>query len=137
MTQVEQSTPILKVSGLKTQFFTSEGVIKAVDGVDFEVNKKDILGIVGESGCGKSVTALSILRLVAYPPGRIMDGKIEFHGKDLLELNDGEIRAIRGEKIAMVFQDPLASLNPVLRFANLCLDCSSGSSLKTSPQFSW
>ena len=106
---------ILKVSGLKTYFFTSEGIIKAVDGVDFEVRKGEVLGLVGESGCGKSVTALSILRLVASPPGRILDGEIEFMGKDLRILRDDEMRKIRGRTISMIFQDPLTSLNPVLR----------------------
>jgi oligopeptide/dipeptide ABC transporter ATP-binding protein len=105
---------ILKVSGLKTYFYTSEGVIKAVDGVDFEVKKGEVLGLVGESGCGKSVTALSILRLVASPPGRIMDGKIEFKGTDLLTLRNDEMRKIRGRAISMIFQDPLTCLNPVL-----------------------
>ncbi|MEW6334472.1 MAG: ABC transporter ATP-binding protein, partial [Thermodesulfobacteriota bacterium] len=106
---------ILRVSGLKTYFFTSEGVIKAVDGVDFEINQGEVLGVVGESGCGKSVSALSILRLVASPPGRIVDGKIEFMGSDLRTLSDGDIRNIRGKRISMIFQDPLTSLNPVLR----------------------
>ncbi len=106
---------ILKVSGLKTYFFTSEGIIKAVDGVDFEVRKGEVLGLVGESGCGKSVTALSILRLVASPPGRILGGEIQFLGKDLLRLSNRQIREIRGKQISMIFQDPLTSLNPVLR----------------------
>ena len=106
---------ILEVSGLKTYFFTSEGVIRAVDGVDFSVKKGEVLGIVGESGCGKSVTALSILRLVSSPPGRIVDGKIEFMGTDLRTLKDEEIRKIRGRTISMIFQDPLTCLNPVLR----------------------
>ncbi len=106
---------ILKVSGLKTYFFTSEGIIKAVDGIDFEVRKGEVLGLVGESGCGKSVTALSILRLVASPPGRILDGEIEFMGKDLRILREDEMRKIRGRTISMIFQDPLTSLNPVLR----------------------
>jgi len=106
---------ILRVSGLKTYFFTSEGVIKAVDGVDFEVKKGEVLGLVGESGCGKSVTALSILRLVASPPGRILDGKIEFMGEDLRTLSEDDMREIRGKTISMIFQDPLTSLNPVLR----------------------
>lgn len=106
---------ILKLSGLKTHFFTSEGVVKAVDGVDFEINRGEVLGVVGESGCGKSVSALSILRLVASPPGRILDGKIEFMGTDLRTLSDAEIRKIRGKMISMIFQDPLTSLNPVLR----------------------
>ncbi len=107
--------PILKVTGLKTHFFTNEGVMKAVDGVDFEVKKGEVLGLVGESGCGKSVTALSILRLVASPPGRIVAGRIDFMGRDLLGLSDREMRNIRGGKISMIFQDPLACLNPVLR----------------------
>jgi oligopeptide/dipeptide ABC transporter ATP-binding protein len=106
---------ILRVSGLKTYFFTSEGVIKAVDGVDFEVRKGEVLGLVGESGCGKSVTALSILRLVASPPGRILDGKIEFMGGDLRTVSEDDMREIRGKSISMIFQDPLTSLNPVLR----------------------
>ncbi len=115
MRQTENGRPILKVSGLKTYFFTSEGVTKAVDGVSFEVRKGEVLGLVGESGCGKSVTALSVLRLVASPPGRILDGKIEFMDKDLLMLTDREIRKIRGSKISMIFQDPLTCLNPVLK----------------------
>ncbi len=115
MEQKENGRTILKVSGLKTYFFTSEGVIKAVDGVDFEIKKGEVLGVVGESGCGKSVTALSILRLVASPPGRILDGRIEFMGRDLRTLSDDEIRKIRGKMISMIFQDPLTCLNPVLR----------------------
>jgi oligopeptide/dipeptide ABC transporter ATP-binding protein len=115
MTQAQPQQSILKVRDLKTHFFTGEGTTKAVDGVDFEVHKGEILGIVGESGCGKSVSALSILRLIATPPGRIVDGTVEFLGQDLLKLSDKEIRQIRGEKISMIFQDPLASLNPVLR----------------------
>ena len=105
---------VLKVCGLKTAFFTTEGVIRAVDGVDFDVRKGEVLGIVGESGCGKSVTALSILRLVPSPPGRILEGKIEFLGKDVLRMSDSEVRKIRGKKISMIFHDPLTSLNPVL-----------------------
>jgi oligopeptide/dipeptide ABC transporter ATP-binding protein len=105
---------VLKVSGLKTHFFTTEGTIKAVDGVDFQVNQGEVLGLVGESGCGKSVSALSILRLVPSPPGQIVAGEIEFMGKSLLKLNEGEIRKVRGKQISMIFQDPLTSLNPVL-----------------------
>ncbi|MBW2154776.1 MAG: ABC transporter ATP-binding protein, partial [Deltaproteobacteria bacterium] len=104
-----------KVSDLKTYFFTDEGVAKAVDGVHFDVKKGEVLGLVGESGCGKSVTALSILRLVAYPPGRTVGGKVEFMGKDLLSLDNREMRKIRGQKISMIFQDPLTCLNPVLK----------------------
>jgi oligopeptide/dipeptide ABC transporter ATP-binding protein len=115
MDQRDDDKSILKVSGLKTYFFTSEGIIKAVDGVDFEVKRGEVLGLVGESGCGKSVTALSILRLVASPPGRILEGQIEFVGNDLRALSDEEIREIRGKRISMIFQDPMTSLNPVLR----------------------
>ncbi len=106
---------ILNVSGLKTYFFTSEGITKAVDGVDFEVKKGEVLGLVGESGCGKSVTALSIMQLVASPPGRIVDGKVVFMGANLLGLNYQETQKIRGQKISMIFQDPLTCLNPVLK----------------------
>jgi peptide/nickel transport system ATP-binding protein/oligopeptide transport system ATP-binding protein len=105
---------VLKVSGLKTHFFTTEGTIRAVDGVDFQVKQGEVLGLVGESGCGKSVSALSILRLVPNPPGQIVAGEIEFMGKSLLKLNEGEIRKVRGKQISMIFQDPLTSLNPVL-----------------------
>jgi oligopeptide/dipeptide ABC transporter ATP-binding protein len=115
MDLTKNNEAILKVSGLRTYFFTSEGIIKAVDGVDFEVMRGEVLGLVGESGCGKSVTALSILRLVASPPGKIIDGRIEFLGTDLCTLSSGEIRKIRGKRISMIFQDPLTSLNPVLK----------------------
>ena len=106
---------ILNVSNLKTYFFTSEGITKAVDGVDFEVKKGEVLGLVGESGCGKSVTALSVLQLVASPPGRIVDGTVEFMGQDFLGMGIREKQEIRGEKVCMIFQDPLTCLNPVLR----------------------
>jgi peptide/nickel transport system ATP-binding protein len=104
---------LLRVSNLKTYFHTLEGLGKAVDGVDFEVGKGAIVGIVGESGCGKSVTALSILRLVPQPPGRIENGKAIFEGIDLLKISDSEIRGVRGNKISMIFQEPMRSLNPV------------------------
>ncbi len=106
--------PLLKVSGLKTHFFTEEGVVKAVDGVDFELPRGGILGIVGESGCGKSITSLSIMRLVAQPQGKIVDGQILYNGQDLLKLSDEEMRKIRGNRIALISQDPMTSLNPVL-----------------------
>ena len=115
MAYSQNGKSVLNVTGLKTHFFTTEGIIKAVDGVDFQVNQGEVLGLVGESGCGKSVSALSILGLVASPPGKIVAGKIEFMGKDLLKLNEREIRKVRGKKISMIFQDPLTSLNPVLR----------------------
>ncbi|MEB3284204.1 MAG: ABC transporter ATP-binding protein [Candidatus Sericytochromatia bacterium] len=106
--------PLLKVSGLKTHFQTEEGVVKAVDGVDFEIPRGGILGIVGESGCGKSITSLSIMRLVAQPQGKIVDGQILFNGEDLLKLPEAEMRKIRGNRIALISQDPMTSLNPVL-----------------------
>ncbi|MEH2958923.1 ABC transporter ATP-binding protein [Candidatus Merdisoma sp. JLR.KK006] len=105
---------VLKVKDLETHFFSSKGVAKAVDKVSFEVKKGEILGIVGESGCGKSVTSLSILRLVASPPGKIVGGEILFEGKNLLELSEKEMMAIRGNKISMIFQEPMTSLNPLL-----------------------
>ncbi len=107
------AAPVLQVKDLKTQFFTDDGVVKAVNGVSFELHPGETLGIVGESGCGKSVTALSILRLV-QEPGRIVSGEILFKGDDLLKLSNEEMREIRGKDIAMIFQDPLSSLNPVL-----------------------
>src|SRR5207249_3804169 len=107
------SQPVLQVKDLKTQFFTDDGVVQAVDGVSFDLHPGETLGIVGESGCGKSVTALSILRLV-LEPGRIVNGQILFRGDDIVTMSDEEVREIRGKDIAMIFQDPLSSLNPVL-----------------------
>ena len=115
MEQLKNNESVLKVSNLKTYFFTSEGTTKAVDGVDFEVKKGEVLGLVGESGCGKSVTALSLLQLLPSPPGRIVDGSVEFMGSDLLKLGGLENQEIRGQKISMIFQDPLTCLNPVLK----------------------
>lgn len=106
--------PLLEVKNLKTYFFGPEGTVKAVDGVSFDIREGETLGIVGESGCGKSISAMSILRLIPNPPGRIVDGEIFFEGRDLLKLNDEEIRNIRGNRIAMIFQEPMTSLNPVL-----------------------
>ncbi|MDQ6603077.1 MAG: ABC transporter ATP-binding protein [Chloroflexota bacterium] len=102
------------MSNLKTQFFTQDGVVKAVDGVSFHVNPGETLGIVGESGCGKSITALSLMRLIPTPPGKIVEGKIVFQGDNILEMSDEEVRNVRGNRIAMIFQDPMTSLNPVL-----------------------
>ena len=103
---------LLEVKNLRTHFFTDDGVAKAVDGISFPVYKGKTLGIVGESGCGKSVTSLSILRLVS-PPGRVVEGQILFEGVDLLKLREEEMRKIRGHKISMIFQEPMTSLNPV------------------------
>ncbi|GHT85520.1 peptide ABC transporter ATP-binding protein [Bacteroidia bacterium] len=104
---------ILKVSGLKTHFHTRRGIVKAVDGVDFSLHPGEILGMVGESGCGKSITSLSILGLIQKPAGRIVDGEILFNGKNLLALSEKEMNNIRGRDISMIFQEPMTSLNPV------------------------
>jgi len=106
--------PILRVENLQTHFYTDDAIVRAVDGVSYEVAAGETLAVVGESGSGKSVTALSILRLIPNPPGRIVGGKILFKGRDLLGLNDAGMRAIRGKEISMIFQEPMTSLNPVL-----------------------
>lgn len=105
--------PLLSVRNLKTCFFTEDGVVPAVDGVSFDLERGGTLGIVGESGCGKSVTSLSIMRLIPDPPGRIVEGEIVFEDKDLVSLKEEEIRKIRGNEISMIFQEPMTSLNPV------------------------
>ncbi|MFN8454722.1 MAG: ABC transporter ATP-binding protein [Anaerolineae bacterium] len=107
-------TTLLDVKGLKTQFFTQDGVVNAVNGISYTLNEGETLGIVGESGCGKSVGVMSLIRLIPSPPGKIVGGEVNFDGQDLLKLSDDEIRSIRGNKIAMIFQDPMTSLNPVL-----------------------
>ena len=106
--------PLLEVKNLKTHFFTADGIVKAVDGISYEVAKGEVVGIVGESGCGKSVGAMSIMRLVASPPGRIVEGEVLFAGEDLVQMDEKEMRGIRGNSISMVFQEPMTSLNPVL-----------------------
>jgi len=106
---------LLEVDELKTHFFTREGVVRAVDGVSFSVAPGETLALVGESGCGKSVTSLSILRLVASPPGRIVGGRVLFEGRDLVALREEQMRAVRGNAISMIFQEPMTSLNPALR----------------------
>ncbi len=105
---------LLEVRDLRTHFFTQTGVVKAVDGVSYTVEEGETLSLVGESGCGKSVSALSIMRLVPDPPGRTVGGEVIFDGQDLLKLSDTEIRRVRGKQIAMVYQEPMTSLNPVL-----------------------
>jgi peptide/nickel transport system ATP-binding protein len=107
------NAPLLEVEGLKTWFYTRDGVVRAVDGVSFCVYPGETLAIVGESGCGKSVTSLSVMRLVASPPGRTVAGRITFGGRDLLALTEEEMRKVRGNEISMVFQEPMTSLNPV------------------------
>ena len=105
---------LLEISNLTTHFFTQDGVVKAVDGITYDLEEGEVLGVVGESGCGKSVHALSIMRLVPSPPGRTVAGEVVFEGEDLLKMDDSEMRNIRGNRIAMVFQEPMTSLNPVL-----------------------
>ena len=107
------SEPVLQVKGLKTYYYTEGGVVPAVDGLDFEVEPGETFAIVGESGCGKSVTSLSILRLIPSPPGKIIDGEIIYHGQDLVKKSEREMRSIRGNDISMIFQEPMTSLNPV------------------------
>jgi oligopeptide transport system ATP-binding protein len=106
--------PLLSVRNLKTYFYTDEGVVKAVDGLSYDLHRGETLGIVGESGSGKSVHALSIMRLIPQPPGKIVAGEILFEGRNLLSLSEEEMRRIRGNRIAMIFQEPMTSLNPVL-----------------------
>jgi len=109
---------ILQIRNLKTYFYTREGTVRAVDDVSYNVNGGETLGVVGESGCGKSVTALSILRLVPDPPGRIAGGEVVFEGTDLVKLSEHEMQRIRGNDISMIFQEPMTSLNPVLTIGN-------------------
>ena len=108
---------ILQVEDLRTYFKTDDGTVKAVDGVSFSLGKKESIGIVGESGSGKSVTNLSILRLIPSPPGKIISGKVLLDGTDILQLPKAKLRTIRGNKISMIFQDPMTSLNPFLRIS--------------------
>ncbi|OGL47280.1 MAG: peptide ABC transporter ATP-binding protein [Candidatus Schekmanbacteria bacterium RBG_16_38_10] len=109
---------LLKIENLKTYFTSSNKTVKAVDGVDIEIKNGETLGLVGESGSGKSVTALSVLRLIPTPPGKILNGKIFFQGKNLLDMKSKEMRRIRGNKISMIFQEPMTSLNPVFTIGN-------------------
>jgi peptide/nickel transport system ATP-binding protein len=104
---------LLEVKNLKTYFFTDEGTVRAVDGVDLHIDKSETLGVVGESGCGKSVTALSVMKLIPQPPGKIVEGQILYDGKNLVDMPAGQMRKIRGKEISMIFQEPMTSLNPV------------------------
>src|SRR5512139_3711758 len=113
MTSSNGHPPILKVEDLETRFRTPDGTVYAVNGVSFDLKEGETLGVVGESGCGKSVTMLSLLQLIPTPPGEIANGKAFFHESDLLQLKPDEIRDVRGSQIGMVFQDPMTSLNPV------------------------
>jgi peptide/nickel transport system ATP-binding protein len=112
------SQPVLEIKNLQTHFFTDRGQIPAVDGVTISVRKGEVLGIVGESGCGKSVTSLSVMRLVPNPPGKIVGGSIKFKGEDLVTSSEKRMRQIRGNEIAMIFQEPMTSLNPVYTIGN-------------------
>jgi oligopeptide/dipeptide ABC transporter ATP-binding protein len=109
---------LIHVKDLRTSFFTPEGEVRAIDGVSFSIDEGKTLGLVGESGCGKSVTSLSIMRLIASPPGKIVGGEIFYRGRDLLRLNNEEMRKIRGNEISMIFQEPMTSLNPVFTVGN-------------------
>ncbi len=109
----QASQPLLELDGLRTYFFTDIGTARSVDGVSYAIHSGETVGVVGESGCGKSVTALSIMGLIPQPPGKIVDGAIRFKGRDLTKLSDKELRDIRGNDIAMIFQEPMTSLNPV------------------------
>ncbi len=131
-TALKNSTALLRVINLHTSFFVRRGVVRAVDGVSFDIERGEMLGVVGESGCGKSITGLSIMRLVPFP-GRILEGEILFDDRDLFSLSENEIRQIRGSRIAMIFQDPMTSLNPVLTISRQLTEslkthtpCSSG-----------
>jgi oligopeptide/dipeptide ABC transporter ATP-binding protein len=110
----ENQKPLLEVKNLKTYFYTEDGVVRAVDGVDFHVNPGEVLGIVGESGCGKSVTSLSIMRLIGIP-GKIVEGQILFDGKDLVQASEEDMMQVRGNRISMIFQQPQSALNPVFK----------------------
>ena len=111
--QGDEKSPLLDIRGLKTHFTTDDGIVQAVDGVDISIGRGETVGVVGESGCGKTVTALSVLKLIAMPPGKIVAGQILYQGRDLAPLSVGEMDHIRAKDIAMVFQEPMTSLNPV------------------------
>ena len=112
-----ENNVILRVDGLKTYFGTDEGVVKAVDGVSFELHEGETLGLVGESGSGKSVTNLSVMKLIPSPPGKIVGGRVLFRGDDILVMSNEQIRRLRGDSISMIFQDPMTSLNPFLKIS--------------------
>ena len=116
-TRIDTET-VLTVDNLRTHFTTRWGTVKAVDGISFDLRKGETLGIVGESGCGKSVTMLSLMRLIPEPPGRIVSGSITLDGEDIVQISEQEMAEIRGSKIALILQDPMTSLNPVLSIGN-------------------
>jgi ABC-type dipeptide/oligopeptide/nickel transport system ATPase component len=108
-----ENEPLLKITDLKTYFYTYQGVVKALEETSFQIWKGETFGLIGETGCGKSVTALSVMRLIPQPPGKIMKGTILFKGEDLLKKTENEMQNIRGNKISMIFQEPMSALNPV------------------------
>ncbi|KGP73702.1 ABC transporter ATP-binding protein [Pontibacillus yanchengensis] len=116
------SNPVLDIKGLRTSFYTDDGEIPAVDHIDIQIHKGEILGIVGESGCGKSVTSLSVMGLIPSPPGRIIGGNILFNGENLLDASEKRMRSIRGNEIAMIFQEPMTSLNPLFKIGNQLIE---------------
>ncbi len=118
----DDNAPLLSLEDVRTWFFTDAGIVPSVDGISYQVRRGRTLGVVGESGCGKSVTALSVMRLVPSPPGRTVSGRIMFEGKDLLALSETEMRRIRGNRIGMIFQEPMTSLNPVFTVGNQLLE---------------
>jgi len=122
MTLADFNGKLLSVKNLRTYFETEDGLVKAVDGIEFELNRGETLGIVGESGSGKSVTSLSLMRLIPDPPGKIVAGEVKLNGDDLLKLSPTEIRDIRGQRIAMIFQDPMTSLNPFMRISKQLME---------------
>src|SRR5438552_18818561 len=122
MAEIGPNGNLLTVTDLRTYFETEDGTVKAVDGISFNVKQGETLGIVGESGSGKSVANLSLMRLIAEPPGKIVSGSITFRGRDILKLSPREVRAIRGKQIAMIFQDPMTSLNPFMRISKQLME---------------
>jgi len=122
MSEVSNNGTLLSVTDLRTYFETEDGTVKAVDGISFELKRGETLGVVGESGSGKSVANLSLMRLVPEPPGKIVSGMVNFHGRDVLRMSAREVRELRGKRIAMIFQDPMTSLNPFMRVSKQLME---------------
>ena len=113
---------LLQIENLTTRFYTDDGVVNAVNGISYSLKEGETIGVVGESGCGKSVHALSLMRLIPSPPGKIEDGRVFYRGRDLLKISLDDIRKVRGGEIAMIFQDPMTSLNPVMTIGNQIME---------------